>query len=353
MYNLINGIIIILSLTTALLPIKKETKDKLFLIIIGIILIFISGFRGNFSPDYGNYEHIFRTIQNLGLKDILLGNINVEIGYALINKVVGFFTSNYNILLTIIAAIIVLSYFKKIYEYSPNVSLSVLLLVTFGSYYTSFNTMRQFMVCALFMYAMEYVYSKKFLKYCLVAVALFFIHKSAIVMIPFYFILRVEWNKVRHLFYVTCFFSMYIIFLFYQKEFVELITHIFYKNYGLSGAFGINTGVPMLAIMRPVTIVIILLSLYKKINFSNIRELVWFNSSICFLLISILSINIEMFQRFTYFFLPYMIFQIPVLISRIDNRKIRSFYIISIVILIVSYSYFTNTNSVYFFVWEH
>ncbi|MCM2138011.1 EpsG family protein [Vagococcus fluvialis] len=353
MYALINFIVLGIAGFLCFLPIKKEKRDNLCLIIIGFLLIFISGFRGNFTPDYGNYDHIFRVIQTKSVKELLMGDINVEIGYALFNKLISFFTTNYTVLLVVLSSIIVIIYFVKFKKNSPYPWLSILLLLNFGSYYTSFNTLRQFLVCALFILAFEYIYKENFLRYFIAVLCLFFVHKSAILMIPFYFILRIRWNKVKNLLMITFFFFFYCVFLFFQDYFVSLITTVFYKNYSLSDAFGIDTGVPILSILRPLVILAFLLILSSKINFEDKKELVWFNSSVLLFLISLLSVNIEMFQRFTYYFLPYMTFQIPVIISRVSDKKMRVFLIVIIMIIILSYSFLTNENSVYFFVWDN
>lgn len=351
MYSLINIIVLVLAVSINRLPLDRRKTEKIFLLGSGAILIFISGFRGDFTPDYRNYNNFFNTIKTMSFKDLLLGNINIEPGYAMFNKLVSIFTSNYNVFLLIISFIIIYLYFDKIYRYSPYAWLSVLLLLNFGSYYTSFNTLRQFLVGALLLLSMEYVYKKQFFKYCISIMLIFLIHKSVIIMIPLYFILRIKWNKLSHLLMSVSIAFFYVIVLFFQETFVDIATSTLYSQYALDTVY-IDVGVPILALLRPISILLIIIMLAKYINLEDTKELVWLNSTIILLLVSILSVNVVMFQRFTYYFLPYMIFLIPTLISRITNKKIKVAFISMTVMLILFYGFITNVNSEYFFVWQ-
>ncbi len=129
-------------------------------------------------------------------------------------------------------------------------------------------------------------------------------------------------------------------------------TSILYPEY--SGYLKDFLGVSSLVVIRPIFIALYILFYVKYINFKRIEERVWFNSVILLLIFTILSVQFGPFQRFTYFLLPYITLLIPLIASRIVNKKERFYHIAIVVTIMISYVVLTNLSLTtdYSFIWQ-
>ncbi|MBU3178170.1 EpsG family protein [Clostridium estertheticum] len=330
---------------------KDTTNNYIFLSVCFVIIVFITGFRGNFSPDYGSYEYIFHGYNLYSFKEILFSNLISEKAYAILNKAVGLFSKDVVALMTTVAIITVFCYFKEFKKYSKYIWLSILLLLCVGSYYTIFNTMRQSLVAAMTFVCAKYIYERKLWKYIISILIVSMFHISTLIMIPFYFILNIKFTKKNAPLLAIVALVGFILMYFNTNFIIDLARRTFYDSY-TETSYGISYGTVITTILRPMLIFIFVLLHVRFIDLKDIKERVWFNSSICFLVCAILSTKVLMLQRFTYFFLPYVSLLIPQIISKLKTKKLRIVYCILIIVLVMSYSYLSNINSVYYFFWE-
>lgn len=70
--------------------------------------------------------------------------------------------------------------------------LSVFIFITFGFYLFYFNGLRQGLAMALVALATPYLIDKKFLKYLFIVIVASFFHKTALIMILFYFFIHLK-----------------------------------------------------------------------------------------------------------------------------------------------------------------
>lgn len=331
---------------------RDVTNNIYFCGIIFITLGFISGFRGGFSVDYYNYDYLFKLSGETSFYNIFFGDNDLEVGYALLNKLVFLFTSNFTIMMIVISSIIILIYLKVFREFSDILWMSMLLLVTVGSYYTSFNTIRQFLAAALTFFVSKYIYEKNWKKYFFSILLISTIHSSAIVMIPFYFLLQIKWNKVKNILIGLVSIILYAAIFVKTDIFVSFFVKNFYTGYSGQNAFGIHDGTGMIYTLRAILLFVFSLYGLTKIKLDNITQRVWFNASLYFLLFSLLATRVEMLQRLTYFFIPYVTLFVPRVISNIKSSKEKIFMIIIITVLVCAYAYLTQKNEIFYFIWE-
>ena len=96
------------------IPVKVSERDKknsilnLFMGVSFIILLIISGFRGDFTSEYRSYTNLFYYYNTFSITEILKSNFYEETGYVLFNKFIGIFTDN-SVYLTLITSIIIFS----------------------------------------------------------------------------------------------------------------------------------------------------------------------------------------------------------------------------------------------------
>ena len=347
------NIFIFISLYTTIMSfiegsLKSHKSKKIFLIILLLPIFIISWRRGNTAVDYGNYEYLFLSSQNVPLMtgSTILG---IEPGYFFINKLVSLFTSNFNMFLLLYSSIVLGIYYYFINKFSAFYGFSVILLVGFGSYYTSFNTMRQFLAATVCIVAVANI-EKGFWRYSIVVLLAATFHVSALIMIPFYFLLNLKPNTLKGFSVFIFFLLLALVVLFYTPSIVKLLTSTLYQEYNSTTAFGITTSIPFSALARILFLLIYSLIFFRMIDFEKSIERVGFNSLIITLVFMLFSTRVEMFQRFTYFFLPYMIVFIPNLTAKIIDKKTRLFFIGIVFSSCLIYIFLTQRDLI--FIWS-
>lgn len=334
-----------------------KSRNVVFIAITAIPLILLTGLRGRngMGVDYGTYEYIYQAmISKCSFIQLLNEDyIGYEAGFAILNKIVGMI-SGYNVvvLMTIIAIITVGCYYYMFYQYSQAIWLSLLLLLGVGSYYSAFNTTRQFMAAALFFVAGKYVYEKDIVKYVAAVLLISTIHKSAIVMIPFYWLLNVNWKKKKY--GIISFFILVIAFvvLLNVKGFVDIAKVHLYDDYG-EGAFGYGkSNISYFALIRPIFFIFFMFLNLAKINLEDRIERCNFNATLYFSFFYIASYQIYIVYRFTYFFLPFILIAVPNLVYKGKNKNNRLINLGLAVAFTCFYMFVGQRDLVYMTFWQ-
>lgn len=149
-----------------------------------IIFVFIAAFRFKVGSDYGSYARQYISLQNFGSYD----RKTFEIGFTYISEL--FAKNGFHFCLFFgfwaFLQIFLLYYGLKDRKFLyPYIGLSIMLTPFFIEW---MNGMRQCVVCCLFVYLSIFIKDKKFIPYC---IGIFFgslIHKSALLLLPVYFI---------------------------------------------------------------------------------------------------------------------------------------------------------------------
>ncbi len=121
-----------------------------------------------------------------------------EGGYTLINWVTAFFGIGFHGFLIIHAAFCIFVTGKFIYKYSDNPTLSFILFISLGFFTYLFGILRQTLAMAVFMMSIPFIKERKPLKYFLLCLVAFTIHRVAIITVPLYFIYNVKISQKRY-----------------------------------------------------------------------------------------------------------------------------------------------------------
>ncbi len=113
-----------------------------------------------------------------------------------------FITNNYEVYLGILAAFQMLSLAKLYRKYSSDFFMSIFLFVASTDYLSwMFNGLRQFTAVTIILFAFNFILTKKHIYAILVILFASFFHGSALLVIPFIFIVQGKaWNKKTLLF---------------------------------------------------------------------------------------------------------------------------------------------------------
>lgn len=330
---------------------RNKFPISFFVVPSFILLFYISTFRGDFTTDYTNYSILFDIYNSYDFFDIFTAGFYQEIGYVFMNRVIGLFTTNQIYLFAVTTIIILFGFYHHIVKYSTNVWLSVLMFVTVGSYYTSFNITRQILAAAIIFIGSRFLYERKFFKFLFVVILASLFHKTALIMIPFYFILNFR-IKLRNILLVLAGFAFVAYFF---QDILNILQSIgLYDNY-TENSYGM-TGASFANALLPIALAIFALFHSKKLDSKNNNmHRIWFNATLFYAAVNTLSLQIQMVERISYFFAPYALLLIPFIFSKMKNKYLRVIYMMVLVALLILYNYVILTDSVfdpYYFIWD-
>lgn len=176
--------------------------------ILLLILILFAGLRNSsVGTDTNNYIGSFYFHHSEG--NIFKIQSSVEIGYLFLERLVQQITNQYWVLLTVIALIVIYFYYKTIIKLSDNIPLSLFVFITLGNYLFFFNGARQGIAAAIFSFSIIYLLQNNFKKYLFWIGIAFLFHKTVIITLPMYFLLKRKFS-FKNLFILTLLFTLII-----------------------------------------------------------------------------------------------------------------------------------------------
>lgn len=166
---------------------KIDKKLEYSLLFISFLALFLfSGLRYDVGMDYSSYEQLYKDslfqlnpeIKELGWAYLFYWCRNIGISFSIIILLISFFT--------------IYCVFVFIRRYSPYPFLSILIFFCFAQYYTyTFNVIRQCLAIYIFFTLLECICQRKMAKYFIsIALTVVFVHSSAIILFPLYFLLH-------------------------------------------------------------------------------------------------------------------------------------------------------------------
>ena len=311
---------------------RFKINDTFLLLLTSLPIALLSAFRYGFGSDYnGTYKYIFYTLyyntKSAGIK-------NLEIGFAAINKFIGFFTNDYVYLLMVVALITIISIIFSLRKNAKYFGLTMFLFIIIGLYFESMCAVRQFLAIPFFIISLKYIYQRKFFKYlfCLLFGSLF--HASILFLLPLYFLYNINLNVIKVL-------LILIILWIGSGYFFEIIRNIIeyspqYSKY-LSTLADKNDAEISLIIIFAISSIVSYFTRNKdkKLNF-------FFNSMVIGLSISILCTNIGYLERFLIYFKTILVIFLPYSLKEFSTDKYKK--IISYSIYIIFFLYFIYTT---------
>lgn len=170
-----------------------------------------------------------------------LKNINFEgdFGFNIYQKLLHNISSDPQLLMFATALITNVLIVATLSKYSRMIELSLYVYITSGMFIVSMNGIRQYMTAAIAFAATKYILDGSWVKYILVILFASTFHKTALILIPIYFIVRREaWTKVTY----TLLFGAVVIAMGFNQFSEALFTVIedtqygHYKNFSEGGA---------------------------------------------------------------------------------------------------------------------
>lgn len=186
----------------------NQVKNKKYFLYSSFFLMFlVLALRGrNVGEDTNHYIFVFSIIRNLSWETVLtslngvvwdsLWGQSVEIGYGILNKLIGVFTSEGQVLIAVVAALTCWLFSRFIYRNLPeHVFIATIVILCDSLFMGAFNGIRQMLALAIVVNAYEYTQQKKIKMSLFVLLLGFFVHNSAIAIIPFLLLSQVKNKK--------------------------------------------------------------------------------------------------------------------------------------------------------------
>lgn len=221
---------------------KKALLHKSGFALAGAALVVFAGIRSlTVGSDSFNYVLKFTKINDI--YDVL--EEKVEPGYAFLCLLAKAVANNYWAVFTLAALIIVLCYFHAIRKHSVDPTISIFVYITSGVYTFLFNGARQAIAIAIVFLAIGAIVKRKFFVLAVCVAVAFFFHRTALVLLPAYFIVT---NRNTRRTYVLVALLMIVLFL----NFSRLIswTEIIDERYSAYSTYerGLGAGIALLNI---------------------------------------------------------------------------------------------------------
>lgn len=213
---------------------KKYEKMKwlsISLEILSIVLLsFLAAIRDNsIGTDINVYvKPIFDFFVEYGNSSFKVELYNdIEIGYRLFNYIISIFTNNLPVLLFFIQLFILTFSFlgiKKMYPKNYPLVYSIFILIFYNR---SLNLVRQSMALVLCIYALPYLFEKKYKKFFIIVIAASLFHKSALIFLTLWIIYMIIKNKnINQYLIATGIFSFGIILFIFFPQLINIFINL-------------------------------------------------------------------------------------------------------------------------------
>lgn len=161
----------------------SKVLRRSFLLMMFCFAFLYASLRGKtVGIDTASWNTIFDNIARNGLEE-LPRNTEVEKGYMLLNLILSKIFSNSQIIIFVTSGAITFSFYKLILRYSKDYALSTLIFIS-TIFTITMNVTRQYFALSIVLFAIPYIFDKKFWKAVILLILASTIHYSIIIMLP-------------------------------------------------------------------------------------------------------------------------------------------------------------------------
>lgn len=282
-----------------------------------VVLALFVGLRGDFASDHFEYLEYFHYVRGLPFSKIVLEGFTMEKGFVLFSYFFGQLSNSGTLYMLVIAAVTLAFIFKALQERSWMPCLSVILFVGIGNYYESFNAVRQVIAVAIAFWATRYINEKKtdIWKYLLWILLASMVHRTVLIMLPFY---AVKWLRPNFWTGMACI-TVFVVAWVGLPTGVWLLQKIFPQyglDFGMTGG-SINSIIPFLGVGA-----FVWAGLYfADVDYDKIENRVQAFGLIATLFFLGLGVRIYLFTRMASYFKPFVCLLVPNVIAHLRVEK--------------------------------
>lgn len=296
---------------------QKKTNETLAFFIF-FVLTMLSGTRVAVGNDFWVYRNNFELIAQSRV-------VSSEIGFNSIVRLVQWFAGydNYMPIFFVFSAITVFFFVKAIYDQSEWFGASLFLLMVNGFYFSSLNSVRYFLVLAVALFSIKFLFEERHLAFLATIVLAATIHKTALVVIPFYYLAKVNWKKRD-----IPIFAVLSVGLLVLRNPIRKLAFIIYPFY--EGTYLDDNDISYVNILKAIAVLVFSLIYYKKAIKDKAVNRFLFNLNVGALIVFSCLWFLPESTRIGYYLSASNIFLLPSIIKAIDKKKERIFWMVVI-----------------------
>lgn len=307
------------------IKIKKETKEKIMLFTMFIILFIFSAFRHiEMGNDTRSYYVLFET-----LKPWTFTNTYYEKGFLVFNSIIKIFFKDPQYLFIISSLINLGAIFIFLKRESLIIWLSIFLFISTRLYFTNISAIRQSLSMSIILLSLPFFKKNKHIIFIIMIIIAATLHKSALFFLVIYLTKFFEISKKTII--ITVIISGLILIIPYK--FLEFLPY--FSKY--LGSVHDNAARPAAIIETIVAIIIFTVSIMYK----NYKNSLFLKISLISIIVSFLGIKSSVASRLYLYFIPFNIILLTNTLYSIRNKFDRILLKVSVVVLFSLYLYIT------------
>lgn len=302
----------------------RPEMSRLFLFLAYLSMVLVAGLRGlSVGTDSWNYVWLFSKAKTLNDALEIGSKTGGEYGFWLLNFGLHSISDQYFMLFLGTSLLVVGCYFKVILKHSSDYMLSFFVYIS-GGFYTFFlNGLRQGIACAICALAINFMLKREFMKYLVCILLAMTFHKSALIMIPTYFLVTKENSFKNNIRYVL----VGLISVFSLEKVVEIGASIDsrYETYATAGAGG-----GYFTVLLSCLLTAFFIRFKRHVRFDRKRYNLFLNmlifGTVIALISVVLKINPSGILRLTLYFNVGVIFLWPIAHRSLKNKWPKIFF---------------------------
>ena len=261
---------------------------------------------------YQNYIYAINRIAN---KSILATDNNwLGLGFRSFVKLIAIiFNRNYYplifsvFIISIISLVTLFFFFKSFNKLSVNPTFSLYLFLCFCLYFQLMNQFRQMFAVSLVLYSYTYV-NKSFMKYALCILIAASFHQTAIIMLPMFFLAKLNINKKT----LTSYFIVAILVSLFADKIRILLQYTTYSNYLGWTQYDVGmTSTTIINLVIRLFLLVLCIFKYKEVVNKDKKSNYLYHMIIICTIFQVLSVQSSLFTRITTYFFVFYIILIP------------------------------------------
>lgn len=296
-----------------------------FLLFSFLSIFLLSALRVDVGIDYPSYTSWFDNLYTYE-------SAYFEPGFTAMIQIIQYFTLDAQWLFIASSAITLSLVFISAKKYSPMFAFSIFLFCTMGFLSHSFNLTRQFIAIAIVLFAYGYIVDKKLLKYLTTVIVASLFHKTALIMLPAYFLLRMRPSKFVWLAAAVAATLLTI----FKSQVISFVVENFYPQYYDKAFVGETIGSSYYMIVSATLIGSVLYFIQqKRLNLKVARDRIIVNLVLTVALLHVVLNWMPLSNRVSLYFDVLLILIIPQLIKLLNEKTRKR------IVTMIAVAYFT------------
>lgn len=214
-----------------------KTGRAIFCGYFGIVVCTVASMRYMVGTDYAAYKRIY---QDMLFHPAWMNTSRLEKGYYVTQYFLSKRFSDFRVMFAVWAFLFAAAVAVWIYKHSSRPEISAVGFVMYGMFFYSMNFLRQYTAATIMLYALEYAKKRDFVRYFAMVLFACCFHWSAIIMIPFFFILQIRLQPIL----LTVIFLISGLVLVFSWDVIGVVRY-FYEKYGMKSSYLYETSTEM------------------------------------------------------------------------------------------------------------